>query len=697
MSDDTTPAVSDPSADHFAMLDLDLPDEAPVLPAWATAVIAAIRAIVVGLTLETADAAFVALATAIEPVKAQPEGIGRTAVRTAKDAKLAEINRVRAAARVMQPATAPVMAPAAPLPPTVEQAIPIITTSAPKPREFSATWGKLPGGTEWGARLDRSNLAVPVPGDAVNIRNAAGTSVKRRYLGEQASNGVYTVTLDSPIAAPAMHAATMAANVAAAAEVAATMAPAHDVAEASDPTEARSTLTAELAGIASEANANANAGTMGTIAGGQMRGVGFSSADGYVRALANGVKLATAEEYKRTLRSAYSYSAEQIAALTVTIIPENDLPVGPGITHIPVGPSWADMTPAQRRAMRKVGEETRTKVKALLSEGQLIAGAVAAGSALQVSWTGAGTTTLGKVRAALAEIGREHDAPTAPSAVRHAGRAVDSLRSSEIDTARLPGAELPNGTKAQWVVGDKLGGKAVQVGEGYNKAKLIVSLSDSDVLTFEGDTHLAAKVRAHYETATANEVLKSEDLTSWLGGVLFSSHYAVKRGHLWYVPGGYADAARLLTETIGKLWGDHERIPVTSGPDLMRALTRGLSDECAVIAAELTKCTDIARDRAERDAAAEVTERARRMRTMVSADALADATRIARERATVSPVIAARLMVSLAEVAARVSGYAMVLGEDSTKDITAKIADLRNQIEPLCNDTAQRASMLELS
>lgn len=96
-------------------------------------------------------------------------------------------------------------------------------------------------------------------------------------------------------------------------------------------------------------------------------------------------------------------------------------------------------------------------------------------------------------------------------------------------------------------------------------------------------------------------------------------------------------------------------------------------------------------------AVAELTERARRMRTVVSAEALADATRIARERATVSPVIAARLMVSLAEIAARVSGYAMVLGEDSTKGITAKVAELRNQIEPLCNDTVQRASMLELT
>lgn len=687
MSDDTMPTNTDPSVDRFALLDLDLPDSGPVLPAWAANVIAAIRAIVLGLTVETADAAFQALALAIEPARAQPDGPARLAVRTAKDAKLTEINAVRRAALAAR--VAPKAEPATPAP-TVEQPIPVIATAPAAPREFSARWAKLPDG-EWGARLDipSTHIGTTVTvGDVINVRNAAGTSVKRLHFVSKASNGICVVSKDPPSIPPAA--------LAAASALAATMAPAADVeALAESPAAAEPTLTQALGAIASEASANANAGTQGSMAGGQMAGVGYTTAEGYTRALANGVKAATAEEYKRILRGTYGYSSEQIAALTVSIIAESTLPVGPGIAHVPTGPSYADMTPAQRRAVRRVGEETRAKVKALLDEGQLIAGAVAAGSALQVSWTGAGTTTLGKVRAALAQIGREHDAPSAPSAVRHAGRAVDSLRSSEWDTARLPSAAVPNGTKAQWVVGTKISGRALQIGEGYNKAALIVSLSDSDVLTFEGDAHLAARVREHYHTATAEEILKSEDLTAWLGDVLYRTHYAVKRGHLWYVPGGQADAARLLTETIGTLWGDHERIPVTSGPDLMRALTRGLNDECAAIEAGLVKDTDAARTRArEAVIVANAKQPAHRRLSEAACEAEAE---LAAKRAHVSPVVAARIMTELAGIAARVDGYTMVLGEDATKAVKSKLAALRDQVEPYCTDGALRASMLELT
>lgn len=72
----------------------------------------------------------------------------------------------------------------------------------------------------------------------------------------------------------------------------------------------------------------------GSLAEGTMRGVGFSTAEGYVTALANGVKAATAASYKQTLRQ--WMTQEQIDALPVTIIPEGDLPVSQNpeiVTH----------------------------------------------------------------------------------------------------------------------------------------------------------------------------------------------------------------------------------------------------------------------------------------------------------------------------------------------------------------------------
>lgn len=690
MADDTaispdTTTTTTPELDRFQLLDLDPPKGEPApLPAWAERVIAVIRAIVVGLTVDSANAAFAALSSAIEPAKAYPEGPGKAAVRAAMETKHAEIKAVLRAARAMQPA--PVTQ--APQPEPI--AAPVVTPSA-APVEHHGRWSRMPDGKSWGALITNT---FAKPGDVVLVHKANGGSVSRRYLVNKAPNNVWSLSLDPVVATPA---ATPAATV---------EQPIPVVASApSAPSTGGATFEQALGGIADEGAAMASATALGSMADGARRGVGFAAAESYVRALQNGVKAATAEEYKSTLRSSYGYTDAQIDALTVTILPEIAVVTpGTGETFTPAPGSVGYFDPAARaeRARLKASKtSTRTDVKRLLDEGKLIAGAVASGSMLQVSWIGGGTTTLGKVREALAAIGREFDAPPAPSAVRHAGRAVEALRNTTWDTARLPSAGLPNGIKARWLVGRKLTGAAIKAGDEYGRAALIVSLTDGEQLTFDGDQVLAASVRAHYNAATANETLKSEDLTAWMGDTLKKRHHAVKRGANWYVPGGHADAARLLSETIEKLWGDHERIPVTTGADLMRAVTRGLTDETKAIEAEFAKLTGEARDKAKAKAIADCAERSARSvkrggPAMAQAviDAEADA---AWKRATIGATVAARLMRELAEVAGRVEGYALVLGEEHTMSAKALIISLRNQIEPLSSDFDQRASMLEFS
>lgn len=100
-------------------------------------------------------------------------------------------------------------------------------------------------------------------------------------------------------------------------------APVATVPEATTPTVETTTEHATLASALTAMVAPVTGDTSGSLTSGTMAYVGFTSADGYVTALANGVKQATADSYKATLRHSYGFTTEQIDALTVTIIPES--------------------------------------------------------------------------------------------------------------------------------------------------------------------------------------------------------------------------------------------------------------------------------------------------------------------------------------------------------------------------------------
>jgi hypothetical protein len=347
---------------------------------------------------------------------------------------------------------------------------------------------------------------------------------------------------------------------------------------------------------------------------------------------------------------------------------------------------------AASRQLRAVATATRSDVRARLSEGKLIAGAVdKATGFLQFSCVGGGSTTLGKVQEALAAIGREHDAPSSPSAERHAGRAVESLRGRDFDTKRLPTRDLPEGVKCRWLVGRALTGTVAQAGDAYGTALLLVDLRDDDTLAFDGDLQLATSVRSHYAAATAKETLRSEDMTPWLARIIRTRHYGVKRGVNWYVPASEGPALIALCEAIRPLWGDPEYVEgITSKTDLMRILGRGLMDELRAVLESLAADTELAKERARDKAANNATGRG-----LPEASIAAEA-QLAYDRATISPRVASRLISQLATVAGRVAGYETVLGAEATTEAKAMIAAVRDTLAPLTDDTSLRAEMLEL-
>lgn len=688
-----TPATGTPntdSEDRFALLELDLPaaPAAPALPMWAQQAIQRIEA-----AKSTDD-----IAAAIAPCRTQPEGAAKSAVRAAKDARVAQ----------MRAATTPVVVSALAIltglwlrlwgslgtalaaPGGLAFFSPPHVTTAPR----LGTWVKLRTGPlkgTWGARVP-ANAQYVVTGSLVRLRRTNGAESLHMVQSIVWSDAHTTICSVSE---------QIAANSAAQPEIAAESAqePTGDrlvqrfgphlvgAQSAPEPTSENSTLAGDLGSIATEAEHNA--AHLDTAQGGVARSqvntiAGFNSPEAYAQAAAATVTQATRDEYIR--RAAAGGIIVDPASLPP--LPTQNLPVSQNPTvHKPVGPSIFDKPRAERTF--KVGEsQTRKDVQALLNGKNLIAGDVADGSPVQISWTGGGTTTVEAVTEALAEIGRASDAPGAPSAIRHAGRAVDTLRNRELDTARLSTGDLPQGIKARWLVGRKLTGSGATAGQAYGTALLIVSITDGDKLEFDGDQTLATAVANDYTRRTAKETLRSEDLTAWLGLLLKHTHHAVKRGPHFYVPGGQSAAARQLSETIGKLWGDHDQISVTSGPDLIRSIARGLTDEIAAVAKAFDTAIEAARDRAESKALADA-GKAKRVATE-------DEVRVARERAVISPTVAARLLTDLAKVAGRVGGYEVLLGEEHTKAAKGQIAVLKTKIEPLADDTSLFAAQWEL-
>lgn len=697
-------------------LELDL-----VPPRAVSAVLAAIAAVVVGATREALAAARAALALAIEPARAWPEGAERARARAALVAKRTEIEAAEAlldaAPTVAQPM--PVIQASPPVP--LASMVPTAPSAAP--RVLRGQWARIRTGAlsgQWGA-LVQNGVTNPQPGERIRVFRQDGTESPSQWVSEVVTDTARGVLVALTTEAPAPIAAAGTAPVAApeveidwseptGATPATSATPSASALDASNT----GTLEQALGAVAAQGDNIAASAAQGAAAHAARLGVGFSDPAQYLQALRNGgLQPHTRADYIARCKAAGLAFDE--STLPPANAPTARTAIGAAFqinstTHTPEGKAFHQMTPAERRALRKVGQETRAQVSKLLDESKLIAGAVAAGSMVQISWVGGGTTTVGKVRDMFAAKGLTYDAPTGPSAERHAGRAVDSLKNRGMDTARLPSNDLPDGIKARWLVGTKLTGKTIKAGDAYGNAALIVSLTDGGDLRFDGASDLKLACEAHYRNATQNEVLRSEDLTAWYAGQLRNTHYAVKRGHLWYVPAGEADAAVALSDALGELWGDHEHIPVTTGKDLARSLTRGLGDEVAALVKafehESKLATERAANKARKEAIEDARERSRRsVRSggpALTEEALATlgehAAKLAAERgASPSPTVAARMLTDLAGIAARVDGYRTVLGDESVATVRDAMIALRNKIEPLCTDGDMRASMLEFS
>jgi hypothetical protein len=444
-----------------------------------------------------------------------------------------------------------------------------------------------------------------------------------------------------------------------------------------------------LGAVAQDARVGA---TSGSLANGTMRGVGFSSADGYVTALANGVKRATADGYLATLRGSYGYTDAQIAALTVTIIPEAAPGSRPALAHeirtIRPDVNAADMTPAERRALwsltpgqlrereaaKKSNEEALTRLISLTAKksGSIVSlGAARHGA----------TATLAECEQAVTAIGRKDLAPRAKSAKAQFGDIMGRFSRGGLKAwaARRSQTESwPAEVVSRWIVGALDGsGNLGSLGEKQIVAEL---LRDGQIRFTGGSAEQRERVQTEYQLRRNEQTLDATDLRDWIVTTIEREWHAATWASNYFVPGSAEDHAPLhaFIKAIGALAGRSIEVAyLQDARGFAGGIARGQLDDVARLGREL----DVAEEAARKQARANATKE--------GADP-----ELAAARAVPSAEVAATLHKKCDELAVKIDGYALLVG-DEIKPVKAALDALRARI-PAADASAMRAAMIEL-
>jgi len=415
--------------------------------------------------------------------------------------------------------------------------------------------------------------------------------------------------------------------------------------------------------VTAEASANAAVQGAGSLAGGQLRGVGYSTVAGYITAIRNGVVPRTHALYLETLRGRFGMTSGEVEALNLPgPATMADMPTSANPTvHTPTGPSIFDRPRAERAFVvgpKVDSSEAAPVVK--LEHGTLIAGAVAEGCGVLVGWSGKGKLTRGALVAAIAE----HDVkpPAATSARAQAGRVMSALTGSGYVVRIARGG----GAVTQWTVG--VVNHKSAVGSELGSVEMRASLSADGTLTTEGSEGLGAKVRAEFAALVGEEIYQAGDVTSWLGGVLASRFDAVRFGVGWYVPARHAEAAGKLCATMSKIFGVDwivPALPVATSDQLRDGIVRGLTSEVDALMARLA--TERATAKINADAAP-----LRQPGKIPSGD--------------IGPKRAGTFLVDLRGIGARIVAYGQVLGEERLACAREQVRQAVIELESVLGD-----------
>lgn len=455
--------------------------------------------------------------------------------------------------------------------------------------------------------------------------------------------------------------------------------------------------------------------TSGSQTDGTMRVVGFSDAQGYVTALANGTKQATADSYVHTLRTRYGFTDDQIAALTITIIPESTVASGAlaadGVTTVThEGPNVFE----QRRLDRGLTANARiapaqvfpaatatppaapTFDRGLLPRDQILRTLVeeSPGIVLTMSRAERRSThhSLASVRAAYVAAGCEHMAPRRKSDKRQFGEVMRSLNTSETrawsvtrrDMARV-NQDWPSDLVARWCVGTLDGSDSLgSLGEKVLIADLVETAHGSEIRFTGGSDVLREKVESAFATRCGEMSLNATDLLTHLRDrVLPEYFHAIDCAGAIYVPGN-SDRLSILINAIRPIMSRRISIwDAVSGASLTSSLLQGLDQMLDEIEADYGTDVEKAQER-ERN-------KIRKQRTEYTDEDLD----LAARRAVVLPERAGTYLRRLNDAQAYLDGLKKLLGDDTTS-VKERLAGLRATIEPLCDSTSAMGAAIEM-
>lgn len=452
----------------------------------------------------------------------------------------------------------------------------------------------------------------------------------------------------------------------------------------------------------------------GSLASGTMRGVGFSDAAGYVTALANGVKAATAESYKQTLRQWMTQA--DIDALPVTLIPEGTtlaVDTNPTvITH--EGPNAfqqrridAGLAPNARMVAHPVHTQATAPVAPttapLLTPGTLIAGLVADGRGIVVSPGRADRRhTLRGATEITVGLGEQfaHLAPRIKTNRAQFGETMRMLNASGFkawaitrNDVKKAGQDWPQDLVARWCVGQLDGSASL---ESLGEKVLVADLLRSDEIRFTGGSDtLRQKVVDAFVTRIGERTFNATDMLNWFRATLASEFYAVTWGGFAYIPGNAEQTAtvRAFIGAVRGLLGRSVAVgEVTSDEGLRKGLGEGLLDEVS----EILEAFDLAQEKARERDRAKCERGLKQAGIPTDSDTAVQQMDLAAKRAVVLPEAAGTFVRRLNDTADRIAGYAVMLGDDSVKEAKELLAFLRATIEPLCDSTSLMGANIEL-
>jgi hypothetical protein len=477
------------------------------------------------------------------------------------------------------------------------------------------------------------------------------------------------------------------------------------------------TLVGALTNASTEAANNAAGAGIGSMATGEMLGVGWRNAEGYVTALANGVKKATADEYLRILVVRFKYTQAQIAALTVTLLNDNVAPAafGAGGTV----DATQGMTPREATAWRRanspaaLAKKSKAEAEALAkkvaqdeqnardaeAERILIAGLVNSREGLIVSpgtaWDGYKVPLIEFVKHMPEKFQQRGLVPGLKTDEALFGRIMSGFKSGGLyafAAKRQNATEWPSEVKSRWIVqrldmstdltksGDKeLIADLVRVADANGKKHY-------EVRFVGGSAEMRTKVLEAFTERKDAAMLDVGDLYRWLKtDVLTNAYKALRWGGFWLVPGTRehtSELEELLTavrEVAGREIGIGE---TTTGKKWSRGVSTALSAEVRKVGKSIEAAMVTAQNRAREKA--------------IAAGLDTQGQDIAARQARLTDEVARNRLKDLRKVEVVVAGYMELLADEEKAQLAMQIKAHREYCEQFLDDTAVMMANLEL-